>query len=206
MQTMGKGRRGAAALAFFALLATPVIAPGPGGMLRVPGPVGGELVPVAEAADTQGPAISADAGIVVDAKTGEVLFAKNADKREYPASMTKMMTCVLALEEAGADELVVASANAADVECTRIHAGDTVRIYYVRPAGRVEFCENTNELLTTYPGCIGGKTGWTNAARGCLAVAAKRNGRTLVAVVMHSQDDEGRFTEAARLLDYGFAQ
>ncbi len=296
MLKMRNWRRGAAALAFFALLAAPVIAPGPGGMLRVPGPVGDELVPVAEAADTQGPAISADAGIVVDAKTGEVLFAKNADKREYPASMTKMMTCVLALEEAGADELVVASANAADVECTRIHAGDTVRmsdllrqmmtisdngaatavgeavggdiphfaekmnakarelgctgthfvnangmpdsdhystahdmarimsyalgdtrfraiigidavrIYYVRPAGRVEFCENTNELLTTYPGCIGGKTGWTNAARGCLAVAAKRNGRTLVAVVMHSQDDESRFTEAARLLDYGFAQ
>lgn len=155
MLKMRNWRRGAAALAFFALLAAPVIAPGPGGMLRVPGPVGGELVPVAEA---------------------------------------------------GADELVVASANAADVECTRIHAGDTVRIYYVRPAGRVEFCENTNELLTTYPGCIGGKTGWTNAACGCLAVAAKRNGRTLVAVVMHSQDDESRFTEAARLLDYGFAQ
>ena len=114
MLKMRNWRRGAAALAFFALLAAPVIAPGPGGMLRVPGPVGDELVPVAEA--------------VVDAKTGEVLFAKNADKREYPASMTKMMTCVLALEEAGADELVVASANAADVECTRIHAGDTVRM------------------------------------------------------------------------------
>lgn len=250
---------------------------------------------VEAAALAAAPAVTADAAVVVDAGSGAVLYGKNAEKREYPASMTKMMTCELALENGNADAFVTASANAADVECTRLQAGDTlrlsdllrqmmtisdngaataageaiggdiphfaammnekaaalgctgthfvnangmpdenhystahdmarimsyaladtrfraiigidaVRIYYVRPAGRVEFCENTNELLRTYPGCIGGKTGWTNAARGCLAVAARRGGRTLVTVVMHSQDDETRFSEAAALLDYVFS-
>ena len=37
------------------------------------------------------PDITADAAIVVNEATGEVLFEKNADKREYPASMTKIM-------------------------------------------------------------------------------------------------------------------
>lgn len=32
------------------------------------------------------------AGIVVDAKTGNVLYSENADRLQYPASLTKMMT------------------------------------------------------------------------------------------------------------------
>jgi D-alanyl-D-alanine carboxypeptidase len=38
------------------------------------------------------------AAIVVDAETGEVLFARHADSRRYPASLTKMMTLYLAFE------------------------------------------------------------------------------------------------------------
>ena len=55
-------------------------------------------------------------------------------------------------------------------------------------------------------GCTGIKTGWTSAARGCLSAAAKRGDKELIAVVMHSDDDETRFSEAAALLDYGFEQ
>ena len=46
------------------------------------------------------------AAIVVDAGTGEVLFARHADSRRYPASVTKMMTLYLvfeALEKGTAD-------------------------------------------------------------------------------------------------------
>jgi len=39
------------------------------------------------------------AGIVIDAKTGKVLYAKNADARRYPASLTKMMTLYLVFED-----------------------------------------------------------------------------------------------------------
>ncbi len=36
--------------------------------------------------------------IVINADTGDVLFSKNADARRYPASTTKIVTCILALE------------------------------------------------------------------------------------------------------------
>lgn len=39
------------------------------------------------------------AGIVIDAKTGKVLYARNADARRYPASLTKMMTLYLVFED-----------------------------------------------------------------------------------------------------------
>ena len=65
---------------------------------------------------------------------------------------------------------------------------------------------NTNKLLFTYDGAIGVKTGWTKAAKGCLASAATRNNITLIAIVMHSATAESRFTESVALLDYGFAK
>ncbi len=39
------------------------------------------------------------AGIVIDAKTGKVLYSRNADARRYPASLTKMMTLYLVFED-----------------------------------------------------------------------------------------------------------
>src|SRR5690606_28144886 len=38
------------------------------------------------------------AGIVMDAKTGKVLYEENADAKRYPASLTKMMTLYLIFE------------------------------------------------------------------------------------------------------------
>ena len=76
----------------------------------------------------EAPEITADAAIVVDADTGKTLFEKNANKPEYPASMTKVMTAVLALESGKTDRIVEVSENAADVETTRLHAGDQARM------------------------------------------------------------------------------
>ncbi|MGI6315380.1 MAG: D-alanyl-D-alanine carboxypeptidase family protein [Christensenellales bacterium] len=45
-------------------------------------------------------AINAVAAIVIDNQSGEVLYAKNADDVLQPASITKIMTCLLALEYA----------------------------------------------------------------------------------------------------------
>lgn len=44
--------------------------------------------------------------IVMDADTGRVLLSKNADERRYPASTTKIMTCIVALENGPVGELV----------------------------------------------------------------------------------------------------
>ena len=54
--------------------------------------------------------------------------------------------------------------------------------------GKRKTYENHNDMLRTYPGTIGGKTGFTTLAGGCLAVAVKRNGRTIIGVVLHTQD------------------
>lgn len=66
-----------------------------------------------------------------------------------------------------------------------------------------------NELLARYPGAIGGKTGYTNAARKTFVGAADRNGRRLVVAMMYGLVREGGPTywdQAATLLDWGFAQ
>lgn len=243
-------------------------------------------------AHAEAPILTADAAILIDARTGQVLYEKNADKREYPASMTKMMTLILALEKGNPLKTIAISTNAANVESTELRGGEWIRlgdltyqmmlisdngaasaiaeaiggnvnhfasmmnekaraigatgthfvnangmpdedhystardmakiaqyglrnkefrqivstrskqVHYERPSQNLR-CTNTNHLLFTYDGAIGIKTGYTRAAQGCLTAAATRNGRTLIAVIMHAGWDS-RFTEAAALLDYGF--
>ena len=237
----------------------------------------------------------AESAILINARTGESLYERNADEFSYPASTTKMMTCILALESGRLDEMVTIVPSDADVESTRMVPGEqaTLRsltaqmmmisdngaalaigrtlggstagfakmmnakvkelglrhthfmnpngmpndyhystardlsaiaaygmknpafreivgskrrtIYYHAPAGHTEECGNSNELLYRYPGCTGVKTGWTNAAAGCLVASAKRGNTELIAVVLHSRTDDTRFSDAAALLDYGFS-
>ena len=64
---------------------------------------------------------------------------------------------------------------------------------------------NTNKLVRTYQGITGLKTGSTSKAKYCLSATANRNGMDLIAVVMAAPMPLTRFVEAARLLDYGFA-
>jgi D-alanyl-D-alanine carboxypeptidase (penicillin-binding protein 5/6) len=61
---------------------------------------------------------------------------------------------------------------------------------------------NLNDLIRTYPGATGLKTGWTGHAGGCLIATATRDSRHLMVVVLGSPSV---FKEAAALLDYGFA-
>lgn len=68
--------------------------------------------------------------------------------------------------------------------------------------GRIYLFNNNPLLRTGYPGTIGIKTGYTDAAGRCLVAAARRNGRRLGVVLLHSPDP-GR--QAALLLNRGFA-
>jgi D-alanyl-D-alanine carboxypeptidase (penicillin-binding protein 5/6) len=61
---------------------------------------------------------------------------------------------------------------------------------------------NHNNLLRSYPGAVGMKTGWTVKAGHCLIAAARRDGRTMLSVVMGAADAYG---SSAALLDRGFA-
>ena len=68
---------------------------------------------------------------------------------------------------------------------------------------------NQDELLVRYPGALGGKTGFTDAARKTFVGAADRGGRRLVIAMMYGLIHEGGPTywdQAAMLLDWGFAQ
>ncbi len=81
----------------------------------------------AEAADSchwpAGPELSCEGAILIEAETGTVLFEKNATEMLYPASTTKLMTTLLALENAALGETVTVSHNAVydiDVNSSRI--------------------------------------------------------------------------------------
>jgi D-alanyl-D-alanine carboxypeptidase (penicillin-binding protein 5/6) len=70
--------------------------------------------------------------------------------------------------------------------------------------GKSETLYNQNSLLTTYPGAVGGKIGWTSAAGATYVGMATRNGVTLVVTLLHCP----ALTEinaAKSLLNWGFA-
>jgi len=70
------------------------------------------------------------------------------------------------------------------------------------PSGPDRRIQNRNALLWLYPDAVGTKTGFTAAARYCLVAVAKRDGRTLVAVILGSPHEA--FSDAAALLEHGF--
>ncbi|HSE88639.1 MAG TPA: D-alanyl-D-alanine carboxypeptidase family protein [Candidatus Binatia bacterium] len=63
--------------------------------------------------------------------------------------------------------------------------------------------ENSNELLKSYDGAIGVKTGNTREAGHCLVAAAQRGDKALIAVILGSQEKHV-WQDAKNLLDYGF--
>lgn len=74
----------------------------------------------------QGDAIESDAAICMDGNTGAVLYGKNIEKQEYPASITKIMTVLLALENGNLDDTVTFSENAVySIEYGSAHLGLT---------------------------------------------------------------------------------
>ncbi len=64
---------------------------------------------------------------------------------------------------------------------------------------------NTNRLVRFYPGCTGLKTGSTARAGFCVSATAERDGLSLICVIMKAGTRDIRNAEAARLLDFGFA-
>ena len=86
------------------------------------------LLPIAECAPFD--ALTAETAILVDAQTGEVLYEKDADKRIYPASTTKMMTAILAIEEVNPLKIATVSTHAAKTEGSSayLRAGDRVQM------------------------------------------------------------------------------
>ena len=243
------------------------------------------------------PSVQAESAILINAQTGGVIFEKNADTRRAPASLTKIMTCILGLEAKGTDStfsismaaaateysdlgmkggekmrsgelmrgMMLESDNGAAVVVAQNVSGSTLKfadrmnekakelgcrkthfsnphglparwhyttardmakiaayamknqdfrnivstkssvIHWVSPASKTYKADNTNKLLGSYTGANGIKTGWTSAARGCLAASAKRNEIELIAIILKSPDGTTRLADAKKLLEYGFS-
>ena len=64
---------------------------------------------------------------------------------------------------------------------------------------------NTNKLVRNYNGCTGLKTGSTSIALYNLSASATRNNLSLIAVVLKASTPAIRFSNAQKLLDYGFS-
>lgn len=80
------------------------------------------------------------------------------------------------------------------------------KIIHKTKRGESEFgLTNTNKLVRFYDGITGLKTGSTDEAKFCLSATARRNDCDMIAVVMGCPSPKDRFNEAAKLLNYGFA-
>ena len=99
-----------------------------------------------------------------------------------------------------ASDLALITAHALqNPEFARIVAMPRYTVHFLnRPDFQVA---STNRLLSTFSGANGVKTGFTNAAGDCLVASATRGGVQLIAVILN---DDNRWTDAKKMLEYGF--
>jgi len=67
------------------------------------------------------PDISAETAILIEANSGEALYEKKAEEKAYPASVTKIMTALLAIENGDLDKVIKVSPNSVGVEGSSIY-------------------------------------------------------------------------------------
>ena len=121
------------------------------------------------------------AAFVMDARTGETLYEKNADARLHPASLTKMMTLYIVFEEISAgrislDTKVTVSKNAAGQAPSRLglKPGQKIAVRYLIRAAAVK---SANDAATALGEYVGG---------GSQAAFSKRMNRTAKALGMRN--------------------
>ena len=237
--------------------------------------------------------IQARAAVVMDASTGRVLYAKNPELRLMPASTTKLMTALVAVERVNLKDVVTISRNAVNVAPTRsgFKEGDKVTVEtllysalmksandaavalaeaaagteeqfvllmnrkaialgaadtkFINPnglpgqgqfttaydlskimrqaikhpvlkeilgtraaelsteAGKTFFVKNTNKLLWSDDELLGGKTGFTNAARHCFVCAGERENNTLIVALLGAPSRTELWKETEDLMAFG---
>ena len=252
----------------------------------------------------EGIEIQSQSAVVMEESTGTILYQKNMDEQHYPASITKIMTAIVALENGNMSDKVVfskdsvyntegsgiardvgeemtleqcmygmllESANecayaiaehvggtyehfidmmnekAAELGCTNTHfnnphglpdeehyptahdmalisreawQNETFRImtgtvrYEIPPTNKhkdITYLQNHNAMINNYKGsdhlyepCVGGKTGYTQAAKSTLVTYAQKNGMTLICVIMYT-DAPKHWDETRDLFEYCFA-
>lgn len=102
--------------------------------------------------------LRAESACLMDLKTGQVLYNKNMNRRQYPASITKVMTSLLAVENCSLGEMVHFSSDA---------------VYGIEPGSAHIACEVDEEL--TVEQCLYGMM-LSSANEVCLAIAEHVSG------------------------------
>ncbi len=72
----------------------------------------------------------------MDAETGQVLYGKNAEQQRHPASLTKILTAILALENLEPEQMLTASEQAVDLpgysSSAGIEAGERLTVDQIK--------------------------------------------------------------------------
>lgn len=158
-------------------------------------------------ADAASSLAAKSAAIVVDAKTGKVLYSSDANGRRYPASLTKMMTLYLTFEALAKGRIarnspVVFSANAAAEPPTKLG---------VKPGGSVTVetailsmvTKSANDSATALGEMLGGNE--SNFARMMTAKARQLGMSGTVFRNANGLPDPGQFTTARDMATLGIA-
>ena len=74
------------------------------------------------------PILAAEAAVLIDTSTGEVLYNKNMDRKMYPASITKIMTALLVLENLDLSSIVTIDKETSLTEGSRIHLSEGEKV------------------------------------------------------------------------------
>lgn len=75
------------------------------------------------AAQAPSPVLAAETAILMDQRSGQILYAQNADKQMYPASTTKILTALLAVEQGDLDETVTVGTEVLQISWDSSKAG-----------------------------------------------------------------------------------
>ena len=67
------------------------------------------FLPSVLAADDENFTIDSHAGILMDLSSGKILYEKNMDEKRYPASLTKVLTAIVVLENCKLDDIATVS-------------------------------------------------------------------------------------------------
>lgn len=121
-----------------------------------------------QAADTdsiknwgKGPQIEGESAILVDMFTGAVLYSKNADKAQYPASITKIMTALLGCESLDPSQKFAMTASAArsitETNSSSIYA-DTDEEFTIEQALMAVMLQSANEMTLAVAELTSGST------------------------------------------------
>lgn len=67
------------------------------------------FLPNVYADDSESFSIDSPAGILMDLSSGKILYEKNMDEKRYPASLTKVLTAIVVLENCNLDDVATVS-------------------------------------------------------------------------------------------------